>query len=409
MRRSREATVKRILQEVRIPDELGAQQRAWPVVRSAFAGRLSIPRRRSRFRFAPAPAVLLLVAGVLELTPAGAAVHRWIEKALSPPRTVSMNAMSLPAPGNVLVSGSLGAWIVAGHGQRHRLGQWTGGSWSPHALYAVLTSADELAAVDPRGKIDWHVRAVRPRDASWLPPSGYRISYLSGAGVWVITGNSLARVGSGSSRWLVASDAAPVAPAWRPDPAWRPGRQLTDTLAYVATNGSVVAVNGENGRVLWRAPAPASPILLSFSGNGERLLVLTRHAATVLDGDGRRIAFIAQTGRDPFVSGALSPDGKTLALLSHRTVTLFDPSHARGSPQPAFTARGGGLHQLVWSPDGRWLLATWPAADEWVLIRASGQPSDEIISHVSEQFRGAGGSAFPSIDGWCCTASGGAT
>ena len=408
MRRGGEVRIKRLLQEVRIPDELGAQQRAWPVARSAFAGRLSVPRRRSRLRFAPAPAVLLLVAGVLELTPAGAAVHRWIEKTLSPPRTVSMTAMSLPAPGNLLVSGPLGAWIVTGHGESHQLGPWTGASWSPHALYAAVTSADELAAVDPHGKVAWHIPAANPRDVSWSPPSGYRISYLSGAALWVVTGNGLPRYGIGPNRWQLAGDAAPVAPAWRPDPAWRPGRPLRDELVYVSASGSVVAVDGDTTRKLWHARGPNFPTVLSFSANGARLLVLAQHSATVLDGAGRHVAAISQAGRDPFIAGALSPDGRTLALLSYRTVTLVDLERTPRT-QAVFTARGGGLRQLVWSPDGRWLLASWPTADQWVLIRATGQPSDEIISRVAEQFRGAGGRSFPSIDGWCCTSSGGAT
>ncbi|MDQ6821748.1 MAG: hypothetical protein M3076_15675 [Actinomycetota bacterium] len=408
MRRSREATVKRLLQEVRIPDELGAQQRAWPVARSAFAGRLSVPRRRSRLRFAPVPAVLLLVAGVLGLTPAGAAVHRWIEKTLSPTRTVSMNAMSLPAPGSLLVSGAAGAWIVSGRGERNRLGPWTSASWSPHALYAVVTSAEELAAVDRRGKVDWRVRVASPRDASWSPPSGYRISYLSGSALWVITGNAGPRDGFGPNKWQVAGDAAPVAPVWRPDPAWRPGRPLRDELVYVSSNGSVVAVNGDSGQRRWHTRVPGSPVLLSFGGDGSRLLALTQHAASVLDGGGRRVATIDQAGRDPFIAGALSPNGKTLALLSYRTVTFVDLGSTPRT-QAVFTARGGGLRQVVWSPDGRWLLATWPTADQWVLIRATGQPSDEIISHVSEQFRGAGRRFFPRIDGWCCTTIGGTT
>lgn len=409
MTRDREAAVKRLLQEVRIPDELGAQQRAWPVARSAFAGRLSVPRRRSRLRFAPAPALLLLVAGVLELTPAGAAVHRWIDKTLSAPRTVSMNAMSLPAPGSLLVSGAAGAWVVTARGARNRLGAWTAASWSPHAWYAAVTGANELAAVNRHGKVDWRVLASAPSDPSWSPPSGYRISYLSGSALWVITGNAGPVDGSGLFRWRVAGDAAPVAPAWRPDSAWRPGRPLRDELVYVSSRGSVVAVNGDSGRRLWRASVSGSPALLSFSANGARLLVLTRHIATVLDGSGRPVGSIAGAGRDSFTSGALSPDGRTLALLSYRTVTLVDLAPTPRPAQSVFTARGGGLRQLVWSPDGHWLLATWPTADEWVLIRATGRPSDEIISRVSEQFRGAGGRLFPNVDGWCCTSTGGTT
>ena len=103
--------------------------------------------------------------------------------------------------------------------------------------------------------------------------------------------------------------------------------------------------------------------------------------------------------RQPLVDGALSPDGRTVALLSDGTISLVGWGSGPGMTQAVFTTRGGGLRQLAWSPDGQWLLASWPAADEWVFIHASGKPSDQIVSHVSEQFRGV----FPQIDGWCCT------
>jgi hypothetical protein len=70
---------------------------------------------------------------------------------------------------------------------------------------------------------------------------------------------------------------------------------------------------------------------------------------------------------------------------------------------------GAGLGQLAWSPDGRWLLVSWPAADQWVFVRVAGTPRIAAVSRIARQFsiRDAHGEAgFPRIEGWCCTARG---
>ncbi|MDQ6818404.1 MAG: hypothetical protein M3018_13505, partial [Actinomycetota bacterium] len=177
----------------------------------------------------------------------------------------------------------------------------------------------------------------------------------------------------------------------------------------VSARGSVVTVDADSGRVLWSRRIPGTPELLAFSANGSRLLVLTRSVALVLSSAGVPVRSVTAPAGAPFIDGGLSPSGTTLALLTPRTVTLVDAAGLRALPAPVFTVPHGGLRQLSWSPDGRWLLASWPPADQWIFIHASGSPRLEIVSHVAEQFSSAGGSSFPHIDGWCCTVRGGAT
>ncbi len=50
-----------------------------------------------------------------------------------------------------------------------------------------------------------------------------------------------------------------------------------------------------------------------------------------------------------------------------------------------FSGRGE-LVGPTWSPDGRWLLVGWPAADQWVFVRADGA-SLRAVANVSGQFR----------------------
>jgi hypothetical protein len=59
----------------------------------------------------------------------------------------------------------------------------------------------------------------------------------------------------------------------------------------------------------------------------------------------------------------------------------------------------GEVSDLVWAPDGRWLLVGWRSADQWLFIRSDGKRI-RAVSNVSEQFRSRSG--FPHVEGWCC-------
>ena len=59
----------------------------------------------------------------------------------------------------------------------------------------------------------------------------------------------------------------------------------------------------------------------------------------------------------------------------------------------------GRIGQIAWSPNGRFLLVTWPDADQFLFVRGR---HIRAFSAIARQF---GGGAFPSIGGWCCTSS----
>ncbi|MDQ6803816.1 MAG: hypothetical protein M3065_02355, partial [Actinomycetota bacterium] len=81
-------SIRRRLAKVRAPDEIGAEERAWSVVLSAYAERLPVRQRRPRARLLLVPALVALVAAVA-LTPAGTTVGRWIRHALGEPHAAS--------------------------------------------------------------------------------------------------------------------------------------------------------------------------------------------------------------------------------------------------------------------------------------------------------------------------------
>src|SRR5262249_38198645 len=130
------------------------------------------------------------------------------------------------------------------------------------------------------------------------------------------------------------------------------------------------------------------PRRLEWSSDGTRLLVLTREGAVVLRG-GHAVA-----PPQPALAAAFRPGTHDLARI-----------RARGSSSEVVLGgrilfRGTGeFRDLAWSPNGRWLLVSWPTADQFVFVRVGGPRRIVAASAITRQF---GGGAFPRIAGWCC-------
>jgi hypothetical protein len=383
---------KRALTRVRAPDEPGAEERAWAVVRSAYHERAPW-QRRSSHRWPVLGFAAVVLVGALALSPAGATVGRLITRALGV-QHVAPALFSLPAPGRLLVSGAGGTWTVATDGSTRRLGPWTQASWSPHGLYVTVASGNQLAAVNPHGTPQWTLAQPAVSDPRWYPPTGYRIAYLSGENLRVVAGD-------GTGDHLLAARVANVAPAWRPAHPYQ--------LTYVSGPGRVVVRDGDTGRVLWSADPGAAIDQLGWSADGRRLVALSATVVRVYTASGALSSSVALPRAAPAIDGALSPDGHALALVlggtgSEIEVVYLDLPH----PAPRHVLPGVGLRQVDWSPDGDWLLVSWPAADQWVFVRVTGAPRIAAVSRIAQQFSAGTNQGFPQIDGWCCTARGAA-
>ena len=55
------------------------------------------------------------------------------------------------------------------------------------------------------------------------------------------------------------------------------------------------------------------------------------------------------------------------------------------------------LHRQPRPWDGRWLLLTWPTADQWVFVRVTGGRRIVAVSGITRQL-----GARASVAGWCC-------
>ena len=389
-----EQRLRRALRERPVPGEREAAERTLRVLRAAHAGAgPAASRRRPLLR--PALAFLLALAALgTVLSPAGADVRRWIGDRLDPEPSTTLGP--LPAQGRLLVSSGSGSSVVNADGSLRRLGDYSRADWSPRGLFVVTAHGRRLYAVEPDGTVRWSI--VRPSAVThpaWSPGDGYRVAYLEGGDLRVVTGS-----GVGDHR--VAGPAAPVTPAWRPGAGY--------VLSYVTRGGAIATLDVSSGRVLWRAHAGERPTELEWSARGDRLVALTATGVRAFGrGGAPGPARSLPSGAGARVM-AVHPSGRSVALADSRDgvmgLSLARPGRA---PRTLFDGEGR-FSGLAWSPDGRWLLAGWRDADQWVFIGSPGAgrgaPGARRVvtfSRITEQLDPAGqAGGFPRVEGWCC-------
>jgi len=340
----------------RVPVDREAEERAWTVVRAAFAERepVHVVRRRWPVAVVALAAVCLAAA----LSPPGRAVVNAVRRSIGITHA-SPALFRLPAPGRLLVSGGGGTWVVTADGSKRRLGDWTSASWSPHGLFVVTADRDSLAAVEPRaGVVHWSLS----RPAVALPRWGgtrldTRIAYLSGSSLRVVAGD-------GTGDRLVAAHAARIAPVWEGS---------RHVLAYATAGGAVVVRDTDTGKVLSRRHV-GDARALAWSRDG-RLAIATSRGV-----DGLRLRGVRAI--------AFAPNGD-LAIVTAHALLVSGPEGVQTVLRVA-----GRLAGVAWSPDGRWLVTSLPGADQWVFVGRRGRVLG--VAHIARQF----GGGEPELDGW---------
>jgi hypothetical protein len=363
--------MKRELERIEIPGEHAARARAWSVVARAFDARQPTRPRPAWPRVA-AIAVAVAAVGAAALSSPGRAVLDEVREVVGVERAQPA-LFSLPAPGRLLVASDEGVWVVQEDGSKRLLGPYREGSWSPFGRFVVAARANELAALEPDGDVRWTLARPAVRFPRWAgSEADTRIAYQ---------GRNVPRVVAGDGtddRTVCAISARAIAPAWRPGAGF--------VLALVAPSGTPYVVDLDGCVVPWTATAVARARRVEWSSDGTRLLVVGASAIRILDGrSGRRVS--STIGTD----ATWRPRSRTLARIFTRRAT----SRVLIGGKVVFSATGR-LVQPTWTPDGRWLVVGWPAADQWVFVRADGKRI-RAVSNVSEQFRSR---SFPRIEGW---------
>lgn len=370
-----------------VPDE--ARERTWRTIQAAFAEREPVPAARGR---AGRRGVVLLCALVVltALSPAGADMRRWLGRTFEAPSAVTHSRVGLdrlPGGGRLLVLAGGAAWTVQPDGVRRHLGAARDARWSPFGRFVALAGDRGLTAVDPHGGVRWALTRSRVRSPVWSGPDGYRIAYRTGSSLRVVAGD-------GTGDRLLARRVAPV------EPAWRPGSHV---VAYVDGRGRVRVRDVDRGPPPDRGTSvPGHPRALGWAPTSGVLTVAGERAIVRLAGARvrARIELPRVTGRTTDV--AIAPDGRRVAYarVDPRTRTGSVVVVERRRMRTAFSGAGP-FRGLVWSPDGRWLLVDWPAADEWVALRTQARPRLSAFSRIGSQF-GGGPDAAPRAADWCC-------
>jgi dipeptidyl aminopeptidase/acylaminoacyl peptidase len=198
--------------------------------------------------------------------------------------------------------------------------------------------------------------------------------------------------GDGTGDHLLAAHVDYVAPAWRPG--------MAHVLAWVS--GGVTVADVDAGTSLARISG-VNPLQLAWSPNGRRLVVVERGRLLLVDSRGHTRKELDLPAGAAAQHAAFSPDGRTIALLRRRNglsdVRLLS---VRGHSwhERAGAPVSGAFSTVEWSPDGRWLLLAWPAADQWLFV----SPDRVLpVSGIGRAFAsGPGWAFFPSLAGWCC-------
>jgi hypothetical protein len=354
--------------QVPIPD--GAEERARRVATAAFASRKPVPRRRMYWKPAIAIVVVAAIVGALA-SPPGRSVIDSIREAVGVEKA-QRELFSLPSPGRLLVQSNDGPWVVDAGGSKRLLGDYRAASWSPFGRFVVGARANEVIALDPHGTVHWTLSRPAVESPRWGGlRTNTRIAYVARDGLHVVAGD-----GTGD-RLLVPGSIGAF--------AWK-ARSLAK-LAYV-TGSEVRVVDSDSGEEQWRRSRGTNEPVerIAWSASGSELLVVSPHHLIVFDGAGRVVWRDRGASADAtFVGGS---DEIAVLRTSGYVIIL-------GLPGVLFRAPGS--RELVSAPDGRWLLVTWPAADQWVFVRAHGTHAIRAFSGITRQF---GGGTFPVVSGW---------
>jgi hypothetical protein len=224
---------------------------------------------------------------------------------------------------------------------------------SAPALFALPAEGRLLVTADSGAWVveeDGSKRLLGPyREAAWSPFGRFVVGARA---------NELAALTpDGEVRWTLA----------RPDvrlPRWGGTRSDTRVAYFSRGRLRVVGGDGEGDRLVDGAAALRAP-----EWRPGHVLVYERRGG-----------------------GVRAVDVDTGAIVRGQRLAGDAPSIVLGP--------GRKVPGAVASPDGRWLAASWPAADQLVFVRTAGGPEIRAVSNVASQFRSR---SSPTIAGWCCS------
>jgi dipeptidyl aminopeptidase/acylaminoacyl peptidase len=361
------------------PGEREAGERSWKVLRAAFEERLPAPRKRDR-----RPLVAVAVGAAIlaaAFSPPGLAVLGSIRDAVRGEENAKPALFSLPARGRLLVESERGVWVVQRDGSKRLLGGYHEAVWSPHGLYVAGVRGNELRAFEPDGAIHWSIgRPGQIRHPRWSF-DGFRIAYFAGGTLRVVNGD-------GTDDHVLTRTARPGVAAWQP---------RTHMLAFVNRAGNIQIVNVDRPDRFAVVRTRLGPRQVEWTPDGRALVAVGAHTVGIFGKRGGQFRRL-DTGRARVVAASVSPDGRSIAFIETENGRSSLQLTGVGAGPTRQILRGEGIFaNVIWAPDGRWLLLDWKSADQWLFIRSVAVKRIVAISSIDANF-GLGAA----LVGWCC-------
>ena len=358
------------------PDEHEAEERAWAVVSAAYAEREPVTWPRRHWQPLVAVAVVAAVVAAA-LSPPGRSVVHSFRKAVG---IETRRAGALLAPDTRASCSSpagSGLWLVRPDGSKRRLGRYRNAIVLAARPVRRGDAGEPARRARPQGRGALDAGAAGSRFPAWTGTrTDTRIAYLSGGRLRIVAGD-------GTGDRFIAR-ASPVAPAWRPGPQ--------RVLAY-ADGRSAVVYDTDRGTVLLRTPPLPEPVRkLAWSRDGERLLVFAPHATRVYR-NGKVVEQDDPSDATHDTDAAFA--GRRGHVAAIRVAGVSSNVFWIGGGPVLFSGTGV-FRQLAPSPDGRWVLVTWPTANQWVFVRTR-RRKIVAVARIAQQF-----GRRARVEDWCC-------
>jgi hypothetical protein len=263
----------------------------------------------------------------------------------------------------------------------------------------ALVAAAVAAVLSPPGRSVVHAL----RKAVGVEHAQTELFSLPAAGRLLVSGHG--------GTWIVNADGSRRRLGAYRDAAWSP-----HGLFIVAVRRNELVALDPKGNVRWTL-SRRSPRFPAWTGTftDTRIAYIAGGRLHVVGGDGKGDRTIGAAAQIPpvwrrtwvvaYSNGhkIVGYDTRSPSVVPHVALRRGGPTirHRAGQNEVVLGGRvlfrgTGVFDQVVRSPNGRWLLVTWPTADQWIFIRI--QPRKIVgVSRISAQFGG-----FPRVGGWCC-------